>query len=74
MGSRRTFLKSASVGVGISSGAALGFWPNASNADSTQANERPGIGAIGLRYQGSVIAHKAAMFGNIVAVCDVDRN
>jgi len=36
--------------------------------------ERLGIGAIGLRYQGSVIANKAAMYGDIVAVCDVDKN
>lgn len=37
-------------------------------------SERLGIGAIGLRYQGSVIAHKAQMYGDIVAVCDVDKN
>ncbi|XZE42944.1 Gfo/Idh/MocA family protein [Pirellulaceae bacterium SH467] len=37
-------------------------------------NERIGVGAIGLRYQGSVIAHKAQMYGDIVAVCDVDRH
>ncbi|MEO8270859.1 MAG: Gfo/Idh/MocA family oxidoreductase, partial [Aureliella sp.] len=36
--------------------------------------ERLGVGAIGLRYQGSVIANKAAMFGDVVAVCDVDKN
>lgn len=36
--------------------------------------ERLGVGAIGLRYQGSVIAHKAQLYGDIVAVCDVDRN
>lgn len=36
--------------------------------------ERLGIGAIGLRYQGSVIAHKAQMYGDVVAVCDVDRH
>ncbi|MEM8735479.1 MAG: Gfo/Idh/MocA family oxidoreductase [Planctomycetota bacterium] len=38
------------------------------------ANEALGVGCIGLRYQGSVIAHKAAMYGSIVAVCDVDKN
>lgn len=36
--------------------------------------QRAGIGCIGLRYQGSVIAHKAQMYGDIVAVCDVDKN
>ena len=35
---------------------------------------RLGVGVIGLRYQGSVIAHKAQMYGDIVAVCDVDKN
>lgn len=35
---------------------------------------RPSIGAIGLRYQGTVIALQAKAFGDIVAVCDVDRN
>ncbi|MDA8746224.1 Gfo/Idh/MocA family oxidoreductase, partial [Rubripirellula amarantea] len=36
--------------------------------------ERIGVGAIGLRYQGSVIANKAQLYGDIVAVCDVDRH
>ena len=36
--------------------------------------ERMGVGAIGLRYQGSVIANKTQLYGDIVAVCDVDRN
>ena len=37
-------------------------------------NEQLGVGCIGMRYQGSVIAHKAAMFGKVVAVCDVDKD
>lgn len=41
---------------------------------STSPNSRPCIGAIGLRYQGTVIANQAKNFGDIVAVCDVDRN
>ena len=32
-----------------------------------------GIGAIGMRYQGSVITHKAQDYGDIVAICDVDE-
>ncbi len=36
--------------------------------------ERLGVGCIGLRYQGSVIANKAQMYGDIVAVCDIDKN
>ena len=37
-------------------------------------NDRFRIGAIGLRYQGSVITEKALAFGDLVAVCDVDRH
>ncbi len=36
--------------------------------------ERPAIGAIGLRYQGSVIAQKAIAHGELAAICDVDRH
>lgn len=47
---------------------------------TTQADEKPkdvnsrlGVGAIGLRYQGSVITEKAAAHGDIVALADVDQ-
>ncbi len=46
----------------------------ADDAKPASKVERLGVGCIGLRYQGSVIAHKAQMYGDIVAVCDVDRN
>lgn len=36
--------------------------------------ERVGIGAIGLRYQGTVITEKAREYGDVVALCDVDRH
>lgn len=36
-------------------------------------NDRFRIGSIGMRYQGSVIAHKAVAHGDIVAIADVDR-
>ncbi len=36
--------------------------------------ERLGIGAIGLRYQGSVITAVAKDYADVVAVCDVDKN
>jgi len=39
-----------------------------------EKNDRPGIGSIGMRYQGSVIAEKARAHGDIVAICDVDRH
>ena len=36
--------------------------------------ERPGIGSIGMRYQGSVITEKARLYGDVVAIADVDRH
>ncbi len=37
-------------------------------------NDRARIGAIGMRYQGSVITLKAQAHGDIVAIADVDRH
>ncbi len=71
--SRRGFLAAAAA----SAGAWLVYgdpFPNPAPDKPRRKVERLGIGAIGLRYQGSVIAHKAAMFGDIVAVCDVDKH
>ncbi|MFM8379544.1 MAG: Gfo/Idh/MocA family protein [Planctomycetia bacterium] len=39
----------------------------------TSPADGPGIGAIGLRYQGSVIAAQAKAYGRIVAIADADR-
>jgi len=36
-------------------------------------NDRFGIAAIGMRYQGSVITEKALPYGDVVAIADVDR-
>ena len=36
-------------------------------------NDRWRIGSIGMRYQGTVIAKKALAYGDVVAICDVDR-
>ncbi len=36
-------------------------------------NDRFRIGAVGMRYQGTVIAEKATAHGDVVAICDVDR-
>ena len=76
--SRRTFIASTLAG-----GSVLGTsLPEVFLSPQTAAGqekppqkvERIGLGAIGLRYQGSVIANKAQLYGDIVAVCDVDRN
>lgn len=60
--------------------AAAGFWtPYTHSAQAAETvatrspNERFRIGSIGMRYQGSVIADKAQAHGDIVAICDVDK-
>lgn len=71
---RRTFLKAGAALVGA------GLTPYMYTADAEEGakpkakNDRPRFGAIGLRYQGSVIARKAAEYGDIVALCDVDSD
>lgn len=73
---RRNFIQKSALLAGSMVGG--GFFPGSSwatpFAKPKHRVERLGVGAIGLRYQGSVDAHKAAMYGDIVAVCDVDKN
>ena len=49
---------------------------NSSQAQSPpqSKNDRPGIGAIGMRYQGTVITLIAQTYGDVVAIADVDRH
>ncbi len=67
------------VGMGGCVGASLAmpylYLPRLFGAERPNSpNDRPGIGAIGMRYQGTVIALKAQAHGDIVAIADVDRN
>ncbi len=66
---RRCFL-GASLG-GLSAGVFSA--PRLLAAVPRQPNDRLRVGAIGLRYQGSVVAEKILPYGDIVALCDVDR-
>ena len=72
---RRQVLQAA---AGLSAGwLGGGFLTSSSARAQTKPRstvERLGVGAVGLRYQGSVDAHKAQMYGDIVAVCDIDRH
>ena len=70
---RRTFLTSTVAGGSLLGG--LSALPISIGQDKPRHKvERVGIGAIGLRYQGTVIADKARLYGDIVALADVDRN
>jgi myo-inositol 2-dehydrogenase / D-chiro-inositol 1-dehydrogenase len=67
---RRQFLKRLSVAAAVPALAA-----SAGGAPAvTSPNERWRIGAIGMRYQGSVITREATAFGEVRAICDVDRH
>jgi myo-inositol 2-dehydrogenase / D-chiro-inositol 1-dehydrogenase len=81
--SRRDFLKrsAAVLATGVT---APYFWPGR-QAKAQSANDRPGVGAIGVGGypkneggwsfgRGSEIAFQAAKFGDLVACCDVDRS
>ena len=70
--SRRTFVKNCVV-LPVTM-AAVHPWPTRAAEKPRSRNDRKRIGCIGLRYQGSVIAHEARKFGDIVALCDVDRH
>ncbi len=73
-GQRRDFLKASLASWATLS--AGGFFSGAAKAREKPAspNDRPGIGGIGLRYQGSVITNKSMAHGDVVAVCDVDSH
>ena len=71
---RREFLAS-SVATGATA-FAPSLFVSATKAHDKAAspNERLRVGTIGLRYQGSVITEKAKLYGDIVALCDVDQH
>ena len=70
---RRTFLRTSVTAATI---AGTGFHSAATAQDKKpkSPNSRLRVGAIGLRYQGSVITEKAQRYGDIVALCDVDQH
>ena len=72
---RRQFLSTSAgvVGAGLT---VPHVFPKDARARTLPAskNDRPGVGAIGMRYQGTVITLKAQEHGDIVAIADVDRH
>jgi len=73
--SRRSFLHAAAATLAGGSLVPYAFTADAEKATKPRsANDRFRIGAIGMRYQGTVITDKARAHGDVVAICDVDRH
>jgi len=72
--SRRSFLKTAAI-VGTAVGSA-GYFVAESNAQATPSGSTPrlNVACIGVGGKGNSDSANAALYGNIVAICDVDRN
>lgn len=72
---RRRFLTQSAGALEAGAVAPYFFTQRAVAEEGPQTkNERPGIGAIGMRYQGTVITLIAQNYGDVVAIADVDRN
>jgi len=71
---RRRFLYQASGMAAASATVPYWFTGERARADETKAkNDRPHIGAIGVGGRGLQVTQSASRFGEVVAVCDVDR-
>ena len=71
---RREFLAAAAGAMAAGATIPYVFTADAEErAKPKSKNDRFRIGAIGMRYQGTVIADKAPAYGDVVAICDVDR-
>ncbi len=67
--SRRRFLKTASL-----AGAGYFVAAGTRRAWSNSALERPHVACIGVGGKGGSDSDNAALFGDVIAICDVDRN
>ena len=71
---RRDFLAASALAAGFSLAERTRLLADAVPGAPKLKNDRARIGSIGLRYQGSVITEKALPWGDVTAVCDVDRH
>ena len=73
--SRRSCLTTAATAAMVAAGGRVpAVWAASGPKTSSSPNQTPGIGCIGMRYQGTVIADKARQHGKIVGIADVDRH
>ena len=66
--SRRHFLTTSLAGASYFAAA------GSRRAWSQSPNERPQVACIGVGGKGSSDSDNAALFGDVIAICDVDRN
>jgi len=72
--SRRRFLQVSGAALAATVANPYVFTADAEDAARPASkNDRLRLAAIGMRYQGSVITEKALEYGDLLAVCDVDR-
>ena len=67
---RRRFLQQSGLAT---SALFTPYFHSSSQASTTSKNDRPNVGAIGVGGRGRGITKDASKFGDVVAVCDVDR-
>ncbi len=67
---RRAFVQTSAGAVAL---AANPFWSSLRARGDESKNNRPLVGAIGMGGQGTGIARRASNYGDVVAVCDVQR-
>jgi predicted dehydrogenase len=70
---RRNFLRTTAV-LAAGSASAVPYHFTASRAVAESKNDRPNIGAIGVGIRGSGNLRRASKLGDVVAICDVDKN
>jgi len=67
---RRAFVQTSAGAMAL---AANPFWSTLRARGDESKNNRPLVGAIGMGGQGTGIARRASKYGDVVAVCDVQR-
>ena len=71
---RRQFLRRTASACGVMGTIPYTFTADAEAAATTKSkNDRPRIGSIGMKYQGTVIGKLALPYADVVAIADVDR-
>jgi predicted dehydrogenase len=69
---RRNFLRASALISAAAWAASRGAWADPSNPTSRSPNEQIDIACIGVGGKGASDSNHAALFGNIVAICDID--